>query len=357
MSRLALVVVVVAAAAFSGGCPPDKDADDDGIEDEVEDKDGDGKVDIGETDPNDPDTDDDGLCDGNASVEGVCVAGEDKNGNGEIDDGETDPRIKDSDGDGFVDGDDAAPADPCIPLEEQRSCRQCVVGDFVISDTDCAVDSDCGDDVCLGASASAGGKCAQRPTGEADIQLVTRNGDGTSGFRDLADGGDVDLILPPQGGKALMIGVRAKNVTCNLLFSGGMKDSCQDPARFVATEGRAVVVADDDGDGFGTPVNPDELTNYLNLDSCPSVASSRDIDSETFDFELRVTEQPRTGESETRTHVIDTTIVPKCFEDDPDCLCECDADYNSDVETHPKSEQCPTINDNDVPGCPAAPGP
>jgi MYXO-CTERM domain-containing protein len=54
--------------------------------------------------PDDPDADDDGLCDGSGSVEGVCESGEDQNNNGIVDDGESDPENGDSDGDGLSDG-------------------------------------------------------------------------------------------------------------------------------------------------------------------------------------------------------------------------------------------------------------
>jgi hypothetical protein len=49
------------------------------------------------TDPANPDTDDDGRCDGPLSVVGVCVAGEDANGDGVISDDETYPLLWDSD--------------------------------------------------------------------------------------------------------------------------------------------------------------------------------------------------------------------------------------------------------------------
>jgi uncharacterized repeat protein (TIGR01451 family)/MYXO-CTERM domain-containing protein len=71
-----------------------KDTDGDGIPDDVEDKNGNGKVDPGETDPTKRDTDGDGLDDGV----------EDANKNGKVDPGETDPTKRDTDGDGLVDG-------------------------------------------------------------------------------------------------------------------------------------------------------------------------------------------------------------------------------------------------------------
>ncbi|HUT52341.1 MAG TPA: hypothetical protein VM658_03020, partial [bacterium] len=50
-----------------------------------------------------PDSDGDGLCDGNVTIPGVCIAGEDLDVNGVVDAGETDPCDPDSDGDGLDD--------------------------------------------------------------------------------------------------------------------------------------------------------------------------------------------------------------------------------------------------------------
>ena len=86
--------------------PLDPDTDDDGLLDGVEDADQNGEFGPGETDPLDDDTDDDGLLDG----------AEDTNGDGIVDDGETDPRNPDSDGDGLGDGLEATTGtDPLDP--------------------------------------------------------------------------------------------------------------------------------------------------------------------------------------------------------------------------------------------------
>jgi len=72
------------------------DTDGDGLNDSVED----GYC----TDSSLADTDGDGLCDGDTAVVGVCSAGEDWNVNGVVDEGETDPCDPDSDDDGLTDG-------------------------------------------------------------------------------------------------------------------------------------------------------------------------------------------------------------------------------------------------------------
>ena len=75
----------------SPGSPvsPLLDPDFDGLEAELE-------AALG-TDPDNPDTDGDGRCDGPLAVEGVCVGGEDANGDGVISEDETYPLLWDSD--------------------------------------------------------------------------------------------------------------------------------------------------------------------------------------------------------------------------------------------------------------------
>ena len=79
-----------------------KDSDGDGLYDGQEDKNGNGKVDAGETDPKNKDSDGDGLVDGwvdtNGNKKWDLGEGEDKNLNGKQDSGETDPLKWDTDG-------------------------------------------------------------------------------------------------------------------------------------------------------------------------------------------------------------------------------------------------------------------
>jgi len=77
-----------------------QDMDRDGLTDDIEDADGNGVRDPGETDWLRADTDGDGIPDGL----------EDWNRNGVVDPGETDPRNPDTDGDGVWDGADPSPA-------------------------------------------------------------------------------------------------------------------------------------------------------------------------------------------------------------------------------------------------------
>jgi hypothetical protein len=94
------LVEVVDWLCQAGTHPQDLDAD--GIPDAVEDRNQNGLLDSGETDPLNPDSDGDGLPDGL----------EDRNANGRTDPGETDPRVGDTDADGIPDGADTHPLPP-----------------------------------------------------------------------------------------------------------------------------------------------------------------------------------------------------------------------------------------------------
>ena len=85
-----------------GSGTQEQDMDGDGLPDSLEDRNGNGIVDPGETDYLDPDTDGDGLPDGM----------EDANRNGVVDEGETSPLNPDSDGDGILDGADPTSLPP-----------------------------------------------------------------------------------------------------------------------------------------------------------------------------------------------------------------------------------------------------
>ena len=114
---------------------PPPDADGDGIPDAAEDLNGNGRVDLEESDPNRVDTDGDGLPDGiedanhngrrepgethpnvaDSDGDGLSDGVEDANHNGRVDPGETNPLSRDTDGDGLPDNTDPEPAGPIPP--------------------------------------------------------------------------------------------------------------------------------------------------------------------------------------------------------------------------------------------------
>ncbi len=94
-SRVFAADRVVGIVGPAGGC--DADSDSDGLTNCEEDLNNNGVVDEGETDPSNPDTDGDGIIDGDEG---------DRDGDGILGPDESDPLAFDTDGDGIGDGDE-----------------------------------------------------------------------------------------------------------------------------------------------------------------------------------------------------------------------------------------------------------
>ena len=109
---LGAVAALLVYACVSSG--PGTDLDDDGLKDNTEDVNKNFILDPGESDFFFPDTDSDGLCDGRPESElPTCTGCEDCNNNGFWEPclGETDPLNDDTNNNGIPDGDDPAPLD------------------------------------------------------------------------------------------------------------------------------------------------------------------------------------------------------------------------------------------------------
>lgn len=119
VKRSLLVLATAGLAAIVSlhacvGSGPGSDFDDDGLKDDIEDRNGNFVFDVGETDFVRTDTDNEGLCDGGPD-HGLptCTGCEDCNNNGSWEPclGETDPLNDDTDDDGIPDSSDPAPLD------------------------------------------------------------------------------------------------------------------------------------------------------------------------------------------------------------------------------------------------------
>ncbi len=136
----------------------------------------------------------------------------------------------------------------------------------------------------------------------------------------LADGAEIPLVVPGQGGQVLLIGVRARNMdVCALQGSVAVHDECAGSpggnGRIIGREGRPLSLNERE-DGWAAP-GPQQSA-YANIPACPNAASSRDIDGHPYLVRATVTE----GASE-RTASAEAMIVPVC--QDNFCRCSCDA--------------------------------
>jgi hypothetical protein len=152
------------------------------------------------------------------------------------------------------------------------------------------------------------------------IEVVYRDVDNT--MQPLSEGGEVPLILPPQGGKVMVVGVRARNLDgCPLEIATSIRDTCSNA--IVALERRPITL-EPTADGWLEPLAPADLTNYSNLPACPRANLDRDVHGQPYVLTIRVTDK------ENRTAETMLEIVPTCAEPQfmDQCLCECRSDYS-----------------------------
>lgn len=152
------------------------------------------------------------------------------------------------------------------------------------------------------------------PTLEPELQIVVPRG----GLVELADGDVLTMTQPPQGGMIALVGLRVRNVdTCGATVQAALIDPCDQHVLGVERRPVTFRLADD---GFAEPAQPDELSDFANLATCPNSVGSRDVDGQPYDLEVRLYEA--SGRTTTRR----ISVTPTCG-DDEWCRCQCDADY------------------------------
>ena len=217
----------------------DDDDDNDGIKDKAEDKNGDGKLDAGETDPLKVDSDGDGLNDNieDDNLDGVRDPGEtdptlpdtdkdglkdgieDANHNGQVDAGETDPRKFDTDGDGLADGAEDKNGNGKVDAGETDPLKADTDGDGLGDGIETATDptkKDTDGDGLDDAQEDKNGNGKVDP-GETDPTKPDTDGDGIKdGVEDKngngkVDPGETDPTQPDTDGDGMADGTEDKN--------------------------------------------------------------------------------------------------------------------------------------------------
>ncbi len=141
----------------------------------------------------------------------------------------------------------------------------------------------------------------------------------------------VPMRIPPQGGWAVILGVRATNLTgCAVKLTTSFRDLCS--ILIEKVDERSAILADNgDGRGFTT------LDTVSNLQLCPTPTSLRHLHDEPFRFTIEVTDlDGKYGSTE-------LTFVPFCPAGADLCTCECDQRYNLGT--------CPATGPEPVPPC------
>jgi hypothetical protein len=153
------------------------------------------------------------------------------------------------------------------------------------------------------------------------IELAALWADGAAQIHELADGAEVDLLPPFQGGYVIYVGVKAKNVDgCNVQLTAALRDTGNN--QVIALEQRPVHL-DAQADGWATPTSA--YNDLANVPACPNAGAISDVDESTWQLELRLDEVGG------RTATAILAVAPVCRPGGPGelegCQCQCDADF------------------------------
>jgi hypothetical protein len=149
-----------------------------------------------------------------------------------------------------------------------------------------------------------------------EMIIIHRTVDGT--IAETREGEALPLIEPPQGGRVMFIGARARNVEgCpSINISTTFVDECT--GRVIGQESRDVLMAYD-GQGWLEPDQPRDIANYSNLAACPKVIAERDVFGEPYLLTVRL--EDRRGRVAERSLRITPTCAEPAKIDECACLC------------------------------------
>jgi hypothetical protein len=149
------------------------------------------------------------------------------------------------------------------------------------------------------------------------MQVMVRDADLV--LKELAEGGNAPMILPPQGGRVIFVGVRATNLEpCSVELSGTLRDLTSGEVRVDARKTNLKPT----GDGWATSVEND-ISTFSMIPTCPNQWASTDIFGHTFELTLKVT--AKDGKTAQKT----LNVTPTCAqpESQAECQCQCTKGY------------------------------
>lgn len=176
----------------------------------------------------------------------------------------------------------------------------------------------------LGCGASSPGQpIAVTPAGYDAVAMT---------LTDLASGGPIDLVFPPQGGFVLFVGGRVRDLDDgNVQMRARMIDPGSQA--IVAENTRVVALKRDAADANSWIPDLRSYQNVPNVTMCPSTSTTDLVDVE-LTLEVTVTEL-----SSGRVGVSTLPSVPSCRQSDPKqlalCKCECAANWTPTKCTGP----------------------
>jgi hypothetical protein len=153
------------------------------------------------------------------------------------------------------------------------------------------------------------------PTSPPIVDMLVRSNDDDA--HAVTSGDSVPLVLPSQGGRIILAGVRATNVDpCFASIAGTIRDLTTGQVR---TDQRTINL-DVGADGWGQSRG---FSSFANVPVCPNQWSQTDIFGN--EYELSVTVTDRLGHTGSALR----HVVPAC-PSGSECTCICQAGFNLD---------------------------
>jgi hypothetical protein len=135
----------------------------------------------------------------------------------------------------------------------------------------------------------------------------------------LSDGSSVTLMFPPQGGRVIWAGVRARNVNpCAVRIAGALRDTQSQQVRL----DNRIVNLEPIEDGWAR-TDPNFIDNFSNIPSCPNLWSKRDLFDVPYELTISLTDRDKRQIKKV------LQVVPRCNEPglEAECLCQCKGGY------------------------------
>lgn len=147
----------------------------------------------------------------------------------------------------------------------------------------------------------------------ADIELEVLALGVSARSNPIGDGDPIDIITPPQGGRVVFVGVRARNLSaCGVQLKGIIRDPETKRTMF----DRRTINLKRAPDGWGTSVDSD-ISTFSNIGVCPNQWSARDVVDQ--DYEIEVQLMDKKGRSAAKS----VMVRPACNEQEPELAAEC----------------------------------
>jgi hypothetical protein len=186
---------------------------------------------------------------------------------------------------------------------------------------------DAGPDVVVRADADCPAGYLGDPNLPIEMELRALRADGKD--VPIAEGDDLAVLFPPQGGRVAFVGVHARNLNgCAVQLIGALRDPL---SKRVRLDGRTVNLRKEP-DGWGTTGrgaetdigSSDAIGDYSNMPLCPNQWADQDVFDVPFELEVVITDKDK------KTATKKIMVTPRCAEPgekETACRCLCRNGY------------------------------